>query len=34
MNSYPAPRVALHGTSNSRPWRPTPLLYGTAAVHL
>ncbi|QQX86385.1 polysaccharide deacetylase family protein [Cupriavidus necator] len=34
MNSYPAPRVALHGTSNSRRWRPTPLLYGTAAVHL
>ncbi|SOZ08221.1 polysaccharide deacetylase family protein [Cupriavidus taiwanensis] len=29
-----APGVAVPGRPASRPWRPTPLLYGAAAVHV
>ncbi|MEC3766619.1 MULTISPECIES: polysaccharide deacetylase family protein [Cupriavidus] len=34
MKPLSAPGVALPGRPPSRPWRPTPLLYGAAAVHV
>jgi peptidoglycan/xylan/chitin deacetylase (PgdA/CDA1 family) len=34
MNPFPAPGVALPDASSRRPWRPSPLLCGTAAVHV
>ncbi|MCO4863195.1 polysaccharide deacetylase family protein [Cupriavidus sp. WGlv3] len=34
MKPLSAPGVALPEGSPSRPWRPTPLLYGAAAMHV
>lgn len=34
MNPLSASGVALRGAANRRPWRPAPLLCGSAAVHL
>ncbi|WP_455287918.1 polysaccharide deacetylase family protein [Cupriavidus necator] len=33
MKPLSAPGVDLRDAAHSRPWRPSPLLYGTAAVH-
>ncbi|WP_354683665.1 polysaccharide deacetylase family protein [Cupriavidus necator] len=33
MKPFSAPGVVLHDAPHSRPWRPSPLLCGTAAVH-
>lgn len=34
MNRFSASGGAWHDTPPSRPWRPSPLLYGAAAVHV